>query len=195
MFRRVLFAALFLAAISPAQAGNLLVTIDIERQQMQVRIDGVTRHVWDVSTGRVGFETPPGRFQPIRMHKKYFSKTYDNAPMPYAVFFHGGYAIHGTTALDRLGSVASHGCVRLDPANAKALFALVQQAGMLNTVIRVREAATGLTDMDDPKAPAGKSVELAAAGNLKTVLIDEQTTASIGTVKIDTPDLRPGLDG
>ncbi len=195
MLRRVLFAAAFAVAASPALAGNLLVTVDIERQQMQVRVDGTTLHIWDVSTGRAGFETPPGRYQPLRMYKKYFSKTYDNAPMPYSVFFHGGYAIHGTTALDRLGSVASHGCVRLDTAHAQALFALVQQNGMLNTVIRVRDRAPGLAEMDDPKAPAGKSVELAAAGNLKSVIIDEETTASISPAEIELAPLRPGLDG
>lgn len=195
MLRRVLLAAAFAVAVTPVLAGNLLVTVDIERQQMQVRLDGTTIHMWDVSTGRTGFETPAGRYQPIRMHKKYFSKTYDNAPMPYSIFFHGGYAIHGTGDLKRLGSVASHGCVRLDPANAKALFALVQQHGMLNTVVRVRDRGTGTTEMDDPKAPAGKSVELAAAGNLRTVLIDEETTASIAPATVELPALRPGLDG
>ena len=150
MLRRVLCAIAFAVAATPAFAGTLLVTVDLERQQMQVRVDGTTKYTWDVSTGRAGFDTPPGRYQPIRMHKKYFSKTSDNAPMPYAIFFYNGYAIHGTTDLKRLGSVASHGCVRLDPANAKALFALVQQNGMLNTVIRVRHRGSGLAEMDDP---------------------------------------------
>ena len=66
---------------------------------------------------------------------------------------------------------------------------------MLNTVIRVRDRATGLAELDDPKAPAGKSVELAAAGNLKSVIIDEETTASITPAEIELPELRPGLDG
>jgi hypothetical protein len=197
MLRRVLLAIVFAIASPPVFAGSILVTVDLQQQQMQVRVDGVTQYTWDVSTGRQGFDTPPGRYQPIRMHKKYFSKTYDNAPMPYAIFFYGGYAIHGTTDLKRLGRVASHGCVRLDPANAKVLFSLVQQNGMLNTVIRVRHQGSGLAEMDDPQAPAGKSVELLAAGNLKTILVDEEeTTASITpAVVVAVPDLRPGVDG
>lgn len=195
MLRRVLLAIAFAFAVSPAFAGNVLVTVDIAQQEMQVRVDGVTVYNWDVSTGRKGFATPPGRYQPIRMHKKYFSKKYDNAPMPYAIFFYGGYAIHGTTDLKRLGRIASHGCVRLDPANAKLLFALVQENGMQNTVIRVRSSSSGLAEMDDPQAPAGKSVELAAAGNLKTMLIDESTTASIEASPVTVPWLRKGLDG
>lgn len=192
MLRRVLLAIVFAIAGSPAFAGSILVTVDLQHQQMQVRVDGVTQYTWDVSTGRSGYATPPGRYQPIRMHKKYFSKKYDNAPMPYAIFFYGGYAIHGTTDLKRLGRVASHGCVRLDPANAKLLFALVQQNGMENTVIRVRNRGSGLAEMDDPQAPAGKSVELLAAGNLKTVVPNEETTASIEPAP---KWLRRGLDG
>jgi lipoprotein-anchoring transpeptidase ErfK/SrfK len=55
--------------------------------------------------------------------------------MPHSIFFHKGYAIHGTNYISRLGGPASHGCVRLHPANAAMLFALVQRAGLSNTSI------------------------------------------------------------
>jgi lipoprotein-anchoring transpeptidase ErfK/SrfK len=138
MLRRILLALFFLAFVTPTFASNILVVIDIATQTMQVRVDGVTKHRWDVSTGRKGYSTPAGRYKPIRMHKKWYSRKYDNAPMPNAIFFYRGYAIHGTTEIKRLGRIASHGCVRLHPDNAATLFALVKQAGMQHTVIRVR---------------------------------------------------------
>jgi lipoprotein-anchoring transpeptidase ErfK/SrfK len=67
----------------------------------------------------------------------WYSIKYDNAPMPYAIFFNGGYAIHGTDHVKRLGRPASHGCVRLHPRNAAALYARVRQAGRNNTRISI----------------------------------------------------------
>jgi lipoprotein-anchoring transpeptidase ErfK/SrfK len=97
--------------------------------------DGRTIYTFDVSTGRKGYSTPTGSFKPIRMHKMWYSSKYENAPMPYAIFFHGGYAIHGTTDVAHLGQIASHGCVRLHPDNAELLFELVNKVGMKNTRI------------------------------------------------------------
>ena len=58
--------------------------------------------------------------------------------MPHSVFFHGGYAIHGTEDIKHLGQIASHGCVRLHPKNAKKLFDLVNDYGMKNAKIVVQ---------------------------------------------------------
>ena len=138
MLRRILLALVFAFATAPAFASNILVVVDIPMQIMHVRVDGVTKYRWDVSTGRAGYTTPAGRYQPIRMHEKWYSRKYDNAPMPYAIFFNGGYAIHGTTDLRNLGRVASHGCVRLHPENAATLFSLVKEIGSENTIIRIR---------------------------------------------------------
>lgn len=154
MLRRIVFAVAFAFAASPVLAENVLVIVDIQMQTMHVRVDGVTKHRWDVSTGRRGYSTPPGRYQPIRMHKRYFSRKYDNAPMPYAIFFHGGYAIHGTTDLRNLGRIASHGCVRLHPDNAATLFELVKEAGSENTVIRVESSRVTSATLRDPIPPA-----------------------------------------
>ena len=57
------------------------------------------------------------------------SAKYGNAPMPHSIFFHGQYAIHGTMAVGNLGRPASHGCVRISPANAATLFAMVERQG------------------------------------------------------------------
>lgn len=119
-------------------SGPILITVDITTQEMKVATaSGRTLYTWDVSTGRKGFGTPTGNFKPIRMHEMWYSSKYENAPMPFSIFFYGGYAIHGTTDLANLGTVASHGCVRLDPKNAEKLFELVNSVGMNNTSIKL----------------------------------------------------------
>ncbi|BAT61750.1 hypothetical protein GJW-30_1_04311 [Variibacter gotjawalensis] len=140
MFKRILAAAAVLAALSGSASASVLVSINKSTQRMTVSVDGTPRHSWAVSTGRAGFGTPNGQFRPQRLERSWFSRKYYNAPMPHAIFFHGGYAIHGTTELRRLGGPASHGCVRLHPGNAAALFALVRQRGMGNTRIVVTGA-------------------------------------------------------
>jgi lipoprotein-anchoring transpeptidase ErfK/SrfK len=122
---------------SAVTSGHLLITIDISEQSMVVQGDDGVIYTWDVSTGRPGHATPKGSFRPIRMSEIWYSSKYENAPMPWSIFFHGGYAIHGTTDLRHLGHVASHGCVRLDPANAKLLYDLVGDVGMGNVKIRL----------------------------------------------------------
>ena len=81
--------------------------------------------------------TPPGVYHPEMMARSWFSRRYYNSPMPHAIFFHRGYAIHGTYEISRLGGPASHGCVRLDPDHATILFGLVEREGMRNTTIVV----------------------------------------------------------
>lgn len=141
MLRRFLFAALFLSLgsiCSQAMAGEVRVTIDISDQRMYVSVDGVKKYNWAVSTGRAGYSTPLGVYSPTRMYVSYYSQKYDGSPMPHSIFFYGGYAIHGTYEIKRLGTRASHGCVRLHPDNAKRLFYLVKKNGKKSTTIRVR---------------------------------------------------------
>jgi lipoprotein-anchoring transpeptidase ErfK/SrfK len=105
------------------------VYIDISSQSMSVRVNGSHYASWRVSTGRAGYYTPRGTYGVKRMAKMHYSRKYDNAPMPNSIFFHGGYAIHATGAVRALGRPASHGCVRLHPSNAAALYSLVQRYG------------------------------------------------------------------
>jgi lipoprotein-anchoring transpeptidase ErfK/SrfK len=139
---RLRVAAVFVAvcAAFPAWAGDqgaseVMVSVDKSSQEMSVAVDGHPRYVWPVSTGRLGYRTPNGNFRPEWMARIHFSKKYDDSPMPHSIFFHRGFAIHGTEYVGRLGRPASHGCVRLHPRNAATLFALVRQAGMHNTRI------------------------------------------------------------
>lgn len=139
VFLATLLALALLPLISSsASAGNIRVKIDLSEQKMKVLVNGRTRHSWPVSTARRGYRTPVGSFRPTRMHRRYFSKKYNGSPMPHSIFFYGGYAIHGTNQIKRLGRPASHGCIRLHPNNARKLFALVRNNGPRNTKITIQ---------------------------------------------------------
>lgn len=136
--RMLAIAAFVLAmATTSASAGVVIARIDISNQTMTVSDDDNVLYSWAVSTARKGYRTPRGSFRPIRMHEMWYSRKYDNSPMPHSIFFYGGYAIHGTNAIKSLGRPASHGCVRLHPSNAKALYDLVKAHGPQNTRILV----------------------------------------------------------
>lgn len=117
---------------------RLVATIDLSTQRMTVAVDGSTAYVWPISSGRAGFLTPTGSFRPQWASKMHYSKKYDLAPMPYSVFFNGGIATHGTSAVGMLGQPASHGCIRLTTANAQTFFNLVHRHGFASTRIVVR---------------------------------------------------------
>ncbi|MGI9483413.1 MAG: L,D-transpeptidase, partial [Hyphomicrobiales bacterium] len=109
--------------------------IDKKTQTMRVSVNGRHMYTWKVSTGAYSYHTPSGTYSPKRMHTMWRSRKYQNAPMPHAIFFKGGYAVHGTGSISRLGRPASHGCIRLHPSNAKKLFSLVRKHGMSNSRI------------------------------------------------------------
>jgi lipoprotein-anchoring transpeptidase ErfK/SrfK len=137
LLRISLAAATLLSLTAVAARASVLISVDKSMQQISVSVDGVPRYRWAVSTGRAGYGTPSGTYRPQRMERTWFSKEYYNSPMPHSIFFHGGYAIHGSYEIHRLGGPASHGCIRLHPANAATLFALVKQRGMGDTTIVV----------------------------------------------------------
>ncbi len=139
-----LFAGLALACLSivvapVAATAGIVAKIDISSQSMHVTVDGKLTYKWRVSTGAKGFATPRGTFRPQRMARMHYSRKYFNAPMPHAIFINGGVAIHGTGSVRQLGRPASHGCVRLHPSNAAALFALVQRHGAGKTTVVVSQ--------------------------------------------------------
>ena len=131
---KTLFAATLLsgAAALPAMAA-VDVSIDLSTQHMHVQSDKAT-YDWPISSAREGYVTPTGTFKPERLAEVYYSKKYDNAPMPHAIFFYYGFAIHGSYEVKHLGHPASHGCVRLAPANAAKLYALVKEEGATITI-------------------------------------------------------------
>lgn len=155
-FTKIIAAAAFAIATigiaTPSQAGlfsifqpktKVVATVSLSKQEMEVRVTDKrgkkSRYVWDVSTGAAGFTTPKGAWNPTWLSKDHKSSQYDDAPMPYSVFFVNGIAIHGTEAVAKLGQPASHGCVRLATSNAATFYQLVQQYGKTGTRIIVTD--------------------------------------------------------
>lgn len=131
-----LVAAAIFGTVCSASA-NVAIKVDKSTQRMTVSVEGARRYSFVVSTGRAGYGTPNGTYHPIRLERTWFSKEYYDSPMPHSIFFHGGYAIHGSYEISRLGGPASHGCVRLHPSDATKLYALVEQQGIGKTTITV----------------------------------------------------------
>ncbi len=126
-------------AAEPAEpvAPAVVARIDLSEQTMTVYVDEKLSYVFKVSTGRRGYGTPTGQWNAQWLSPHHRSKKYHNAPMPWSVFFNGGYAVHGTTEVRQLGRPASHGCVRLQPSNAKIFYQLVQENGKENTLVSI----------------------------------------------------------
>jgi lipoprotein-anchoring transpeptidase ErfK/SrfK len=120
---------------NPAKS-SILINIDKTTQKMTVLVAGVQRYDWPVSTGRAGYSTPSGTFTPLSMNERWYSREWDNAPMPHAIFFmKDGHAIHGSYEVKHLGKPVSHGCVRIAPQNATLLYDLVKTNGLENTQV------------------------------------------------------------
>lgn len=135
VIKAVFAAGLFVLTSAAAQAG-IVITVDKSAQRLTVEVDGVSRYHWPVSTARWGYRTPVGSYRPERLERQWYSRKYDWSPMPHSIFFHHGYAIHGSTEVSRLGRPASHGCIRLSPQNAATLFELVRpNAGNTRIVV------------------------------------------------------------
>ena len=146
MLLRTLVVLAALSATMAAAQAAIVITVDKSAQTLSVAVNGEERHSWPVSTGRAGYSTPTGSFTAFRLAKEHFSKEWDDAPMPHSIFFtQRGHAIHGSLETRRLGTPASHGCVRLSPANAETLFNLVKADGLSTTKVVI----TG-----EDKAPA-----------------------------------------
>jgi lipoprotein-anchoring transpeptidase ErfK/SrfK len=117
-------------------APKILITIDKTKQRMTVLVDGTEKYDWPVSTGRAGYSTPTGTFTPTSMNEVWYSKEWDNSPMPHAIFFmKDGHAIHGSYEVKSFGKPVSHGCVRIAPQNATILYDLVRKNGLENTKV------------------------------------------------------------
>jgi hypothetical protein len=108
--------------------------IDLSSQRMRVTNGAGQSYDWPVSTARSGYATPRGSYRPYSLQTMHYSRKYDMSPMPHSIFFRGGYAIHGTYSVRELGRPASHGCVRLAPGHAKALFMMVKRESASITI-------------------------------------------------------------
>ncbi|MBR1088253.1 L,D-transpeptidase family protein [Bradyrhizobium manausense] len=181
----IAFTSLMLLSAGTAQA-KVDITVDKDNQQMTVVVDGVTRYHWPVSTGIPSRETPNGAFRAFRMEEDHFSKEFDDAPMPHSIFFtKAGHAIHGTDSVGRLGTPASHGCVRLSRQNASTLYALVQEQGVLNTTVTL----TGSAQVALARMPRGRPNNAVARAQQPA---DQQYATSGDPVNLTPPMQQPG---
>ena len=140
MTRIATFLAIFalFTQVSTAAAATLTATVSLTSQTMTVTHRGRVIGRWPVSTARRGKVTPTGAWTAKWLSRHHKSSRYNNAPMPYSIFYNGNYAVHGTYQTKRLGRPASAGCVRLAPAHAAKLFSLARSEGLKNTRIVVR---------------------------------------------------------
>ncbi|MDP2354801.1 MAG: L,D-transpeptidase [Beijerinckiaceae bacterium] len=125
-FARLAILALVVLWAAPASA-TVNISVNLAAQRMTVATSSGERHNWAISSGRMGFVTPRGVYRPQSLRRMHYSRKYGMAPMPHSIFFHKGWAIHGTSAVGALGRPASHGCIRLAPGNAAKLFSMVQK--------------------------------------------------------------------
>jgi len=139
--RRFVVSAVLLGllafSLSSLAEAKVVAHISLSTQRMNVSVNGVPLYSWPVSTARAGYRTPTGTFRPTGLFRYHASTIYSGSPMPHSIFFMRGYAIHGSYETRYLGRPASHGCVRLHPSNAAALYSLVKTYGAANTVIRI----------------------------------------------------------
>ena len=162
-----LVSAALAAAITGSAQAEILITVDKSAQRMTIVRDGQPLYNWPVSTGRSGYATPSGSYTAFRMEADHHSDEWDDAPMPHSIFFTKiGHAIHGTFDTKNLGKPVSHGCVRLSPANAATLFALVERDGVTKTKVvltgseRIALARRGVdplrdhNDVREPRLPS-----------------------------------------
>ncbi len=125
------------ATPAPLPDPTMTVGIDLGAQLLTVSEHGVAKYTWPISSGTSEFPTPRGTFRPQWTAKMWYSRKYDNAPMPHAVFINGGVAVHATYHTGALGRPASHGCIRLSPSNAKTFYGLVHKHGLKATKVSV----------------------------------------------------------
>lgn len=122
---------------------KVLAVVDISDQRLTV-VRGFDdgrppeQHRWVVSTGIERKPTPLGNFYPDFLSPDHVSSIYD-VPMPWSVFFNGNIAIHGDTDARMLGQRASNGCVRVHPVQAEQFYRMVEEVGLRNTTIIVRD--------------------------------------------------------
>lgn len=129
----IVFIALM--AIPLAAQARVRITVNLSAQRMNVESSSGVSYSWPISSARSGYVTPRGVYTPTSLQTMHHSKKYHNSPMPHSIFFHGGYAIHGTYQTGALGHPASHGCIRISPANAATLYSLVRAEGATISIV------------------------------------------------------------
>jgi hypothetical protein len=173
------------ALLSQAALADLLIKVDKSAQHMTVTVNGEQLYDWPVSTGRRGYDTPSGNFKPFRMEIDHYSEEWDNAPMPYSIFFtKTGDAVHGTYEQRNLGHAMSHGCVRLSVKNAATLWKLVKGEKMANTTVVLSGA---IPDAGPPAVARSKPLPLTTDDQRSHALPQDQRPYNDGPPQLPFP--------
>lgn len=107
-----------------APSGPTLLIVDVRTQRALLYRNGIPIAATTISTGKPGSETPTGAFTILEKQVEHYSRTYDNAPMPYMQrLTWKGVALH---AGKLPGYPASHGCIRLPAGFAKLLYGVTR---------------------------------------------------------------------
>lgn len=122
--------------------------------------DGDLENVFTCSTALPKYDLAPSRYKVYYRSRNHHSREYD-VDMPYAMFFHQGYALHATTVIRRLGRPASHGCVRLHPRDARTLFAKVEVGTLVIVLPKTRDCSR-LVQLFKEDQPAQKPAVVSA---------------------------------
>jgi L,D-transpeptidase-like protein len=108
--------------LGEAAHADLLIEVNKSTQRMTVTVNGEQLYHWPVTTGGRDYDTPSGTFKAFRMEIDHYSDEFDNAPMPYSIFFtQTGNAIHGTYEQRNLGRAVSHGCAAVGEKRCHAV--------------------------------------------------------------------------
>lgn len=130
--------AVSVAALRPAAepvAGTPCVStakacIKLSTNQSWLIKDGVIAYgPVPITHGRAGWTTPPGTFKVTFKNRYHRSTIFNNAPMPYSVFFNGGIAFHEGSLTEK-----SHGCIHLSRAAAQTYFATLNPGDIVQVV-------------------------------------------------------------
>jgi hypothetical protein len=183
-------AACMLPLASPSATADIVIHVNKSTQRMLVLIDGTERYNWLVSTGARRYVTPNGDYHPYRFHTFWRSRKYGNAPMPHSIFFYEGYAVHGTVEARSLGRAASHGCVRLHPANAKTLFALVRKEPNERTHVVISDGpyVAPPPQLPEPLQPAPQPQQTPPS-SADSVVADNATSPAESVGTLESSDL------
>ena len=98
-----------------------LIVVSIKAQRLWFIAEGKLRAKFKCSTGMPGYPSYKGRFSVYAKTRSSYSRLWE-VWMHYCLWVHRGMAIHASDQIRRLGTAASHGCIRLHPDNAKWLW-------------------------------------------------------------------------
>jgi len=105
------------------------VHVDLSEQTLVAYEDEAPVYATVISSGKEGYEPPTGTFQ---VQQKYISTTmnatdpidgfYEVEEVPWTLYYHRGYALHGAYWHTDFGKVRSHGCTNVAPVDARWLY-------------------------------------------------------------------------